>query len=198
MAMMKTFCEAIIWLNHGKMFERGLPHDVINRYLQSGACESRTVMGLKDHPRNQGEGVKLRITRIEWLTGLPLFHSESVKARIEFEAYSDVDEAAIGIGFSTLDGVRLLTYETDHPGERIDVKKGCRYSTTLEIESLPVSPGYYNLDIGSRSGSMQGVDYLPGCFQVEVAPGKKTQGHQARGGAGVRLPSHWNWEKTIK
>jgi homopolymeric O-antigen transport system ATP-binding protein len=193
MAMMKSFCETIVWLNQGKVSERGEPQSVINHYLQSGACESKTIMDLKDYPRHQNHGVQLRITQIEWLTGLPLFHSEGVKVRIDFETFSDVDEATVGIGFSTLEGVRLLTYETDDPGERLNVKKGGCYSTTLEIESLPVPPGYYNLDIGSRSGSMQGVDYLPGCFQVEVAPGKKTQGHQAKGGAGIRLPSSWRW-----
>ena len=198
MAMMKNFCESIVWLNQGRMFERGQPEQVINRYLQSGAYESKTVMDVKNLPRNQGDGTKLRITQIEWLTGLPLFHSEPVKVRIDFEAYADVDAATVGIGFSTLEGVRLLTYETDDPGERIDVKKGSHHSTILEIDALPVPPGYYNLDVGSRSGPMQGVDYLPGCFQIEVAPGKKTQGHQARGSAGVRLPSQWNWELRNK
>jgi hypothetical protein len=41
---------------------------------------------------------------------------------------------------------------------------------------------------------MQGIDYLPGCMHIEIAPGQATQGHQARGGAGVRLPSNWNWK----
>ena len=193
MAMMKAFCESVVWLNQGKMLERGTPQDVINRFLQSGACETKTLLDLKDRPRPQGQGIKLRITQIEFLTGFPIFHSESLKVRVDFETYADVDEVTVGIGFSTFEGVRLLTYETDDPGERIDVKKGRRYSATLEIESLPVPPGHYNVDVGSRSGPMQGVDYLPGCFQVEVAPGKRTQGHQSRGGAGVRLPSIWQW-----
>jgi lipopolysaccharide transport system ATP-binding protein len=193
--MMKNFCESIIWLNQGRLFERGNPEAVINRYLQSGAYECKTVTDLKKFPRSQGDGTQLRITRIEWLTGLPLFHSEALKVQVDFEAYTDVEAATVGIGFSTLEGVRLLTYETDDPGERVNLKKGCHYSTTMEIESLPVPPGYYNIDLGCRSGPMQGVDYLPACFQIEIAPGKKTQGHQARRGAGVRLPSLWKWDQ---
>jgi lipopolysaccharide transport system ATP-binding protein len=195
MAMMKAFCETAVWLNKGKMFEHGPSHGVIDRYLQSGIGESRPVISLREHVRTQGEGVRLRITQIEWLTGLPLFHTEKVRVRVDFEAHTDVDEATVGLGFSTLEGMRLLTYETDDPGERIDVKKGESYSVTLEIESLPVPPGCYNIDVGSRSGQMQGVDYLPSCFQVEICPGPKTQGHQEKSGAGIRLPSQWSWEK---
>jgi hypothetical protein len=148
---------------------------------------------LKEFPRGSGDGTKLRITRIEWLTGFPLFHTESVKVSIDFEVHADIDEATIGLGFSTLEGMRLLTYETDDPGSSVNLKKGTHHRVTLEVDALPLPPACYNVDLGSRSGSMQGIDYLPACLQVEVVPGKKTQGHQVRGGAGIRLPSTWQW-----
>ena len=194
MAMMKVFCQSIIWLNQGQMLQTGPTEKVINSYLQAGVDDSEAVIELKDRPRDGNVGTLMRITRVEWLTGVPLFHSEPVKVRVDFEAYSDVSEATVGIGFSSPEGVRLLTYETDDPGQRVDLAKGCSYSVTLEIDSLPLPPGSYTVDIGSRSGPMQGIDYLPGCIHIDIAPGKATQGHQARGGAGVRLPSYWNWK----
>ncbi|HEY0257029.1 MAG TPA: ABC transporter ATP-binding protein [Candidatus Methylacidiphilales bacterium] len=199
MAMMKTFCETALWISQGAVLESGSPETVINHYLQSGTSEPQNVVNLRDYPRAQLDGGgQLRITRIEWLTGLPLFHTESMSVRIDFETYRDVAESTIGIGFSSLEGGRLLTYETDDPGERIDLKKDGHYSVTMDIDFLPLPPGYYNVDIGSRSGAMQGIDYLPNCFQVEIVAGKKTQGNQARPGAGVRLPSKWQWNFNQK
>ena len=195
MAMMKTLSQSIIWLNKGEITEAGPSETVVNDYLQAGSSQADVVTNLKDRRRLSGDGVKLRITKLEWLTGLPLFHTEPVQIGIEFEAHSDVDEVTVGIGFATFEGIRLLTYETDDPGARIDVKKGHLYHATLTLDRLPVTPGLYNIDLGCRSGPMQGVDYLPACMQVEVVPGKNTQGHQARGGAGVRLPSAWEWRK---
>jgi lipopolysaccharide transport system ATP-binding protein len=194
MAVMKAFCRSIIWLNQGQMLQSAPPEKVINSYLQAGFDDSKVIVDLRDVRREGNAGIQMRITRVEWLTGLPLFHSEAVKVRVDFEAYADVSEATVGIGFSSPEGTRLLTYETDDPGERVDLTKGCSYSVTLEIDSLPLPPGNYTVDVGSRSGPMQGVDYLPGCMYIDIAPGKTTQGHQASGGAGVRLPSYWNWK----
>ena len=194
MAVMKTFCKSIIWLNQGQMLQSGGTDQVINAYLQAGFEDSEAIVELKDRRRDGNIGTQMRITRVEWLTGLPLFHTEPVRVRVYFEAYADVSEATIGIGFSSPEGIRLLTYETDDPGERVDLTNGCSYGATLEIDSLPLPPGSYIVDIGSRSGPMQGIDYLPACMHVDIAPGKATQGHQARGGAGVRLPSYWDWK----
>jgi len=193
MAVMKSLCKSIIWLNKGETMESGSVEAVINHYLQAEASQAEAKSNLKDRPRKSGEGDKLRITKLEWLTGVPLFHTDCVKVGIELEAYADVDDVAVGIGFSTLEGTRLLTFETDEPGERINVRKSRTYKTTLTLDSFPVTPGLYNLDVGARSGPLQGVDYLPACMQVEVVPGKKTQGHHARAGAGIRLPSIWRW-----
>lgn len=194
MALMKTLCESMVWLQQGRVLERGSASELVNRYLQTGAKEASLVTDLSKVARPQGFGTQLRITRIEWFPGFPLFHSEKASIQLNFVVNTDVDAVSLGVGFTSLEGTRLLTYETDDPGERIDVKKGREYSVRVDLDMLPVTPGLYNVDIGARSGDMMGVDYIPNAFRVEVAPGKHTQGHVARGSAGIRFPSNWKWQ----
>jgi hypothetical protein len=172
--------------------ERGPTEQVTNHYLQSGVNQSEAVINVKEMPRSSGAGTQLRITQFEWLTGLPLFYSEQVKARVDFEAYSDLSEVMIGIAFSTLEGVTIVTYETDNPGERVDVKKGSHCSVILELDSLPLPAGLYNVNIGANSGPSRCIDYLGAFTQVEVVPGTNTKGRH-EGNVGVRLPSDWRW-----
>jgi hypothetical protein len=87
-----------------------------------------------------------------------------------------------------------LTYETDfQDGYRPSLKQGGLHSVDVSIAELPLAPGLYSLDLGSRSGDTFTLDYLPGVAQVEVAIGRKTPGYIVRQGAGVRLNSEWNW-----
>jgi hypothetical protein len=139
------------------------------------------------------EDDRLRLESIEWLCDLPLQHGESVKARINFAARKSVSDVSIGIGFSNRDGKRLLTYETDfQEGYRPKIDRPGAYAVEVEIESLPLAPDLYDLDIGCRSGDSHPLDYIAGAFQVEIVSGPATPGSIVRKDAGVRLASKWN------
>jgi len=131
---------------------------------------------------------------LEWLSGLPLQHGETVSARIHFRTTDDIEDVAIGLGFSTLEGVRLLTVETDFQnGHRPGLKKNTAGHVDMVLSGLPLAPGLYSMDIGARSGDSFGLDYIQGFTQSEITMGLKTPGYIARQGAGVRLASDWNW-----
>ena len=68
------------------------------------------------------------------------------------------------------------------------------YSVEVKVESLPLAPDMYQLDIGCRSGDTHLLDYIPQVMQVEIAAGRRTPGHIVSRGAGVRLVSDWTWQ----
>ena len=77
----------------------------------------------------------------------PLKHGEPAKARIRFRTRGPVTDVAVGIGFSDVEGRRLLTYETDfQDGFRPSLPQPGAYSVEVEVDSLPVSPDVYSLD----------------------------------------------------
>jgi lipopolysaccharide transport system ATP-binding protein len=194
MAMMKALCNSIIWFELGKIKAIGKTEALVSEYLQVSVQKTKTLTNLRDYQRNDADGTQLRIVSLEWLSPLPVTHTERFAVRITFEAYSDIKAVAVGIGISTVEGMRLLTYDMDDPGEPLDVVHGKTYSVSLDIENLPIPPGIYSVDIGARAGPILGLDYLPGCLKIDIFPGKRTALHQKKDRAGVRLPSVWQVE----
>jgi homopolymeric O-antigen transport system ATP-binding protein len=194
MGAVTTLCNRAIWLNGGRLVNGGPARAVIEQYLTANTSSETAVVELAEVPRAGDLGHKLKMERLEWRSGLPIQHGENVCARIHFQILQDVDEASIGIGFSTLEGVRLLSYDTDfQDGDRPSLRKGTRWSLDVSISELPLAPGLYSVDVGSRSGDNFALDYLPGICRMEIAMGRNTPGTIVRQGAGVRLLSNWKW-----
>jgi lipopolysaccharide transport system ATP-binding protein len=164
-------------------------------YLASNADTQTRKTNLTNLRRAGDYGNRLIITHVEWLTELPLQHGEKFAARIHFRTSEDIDDVTMGLGFSAVDGTRLLTYETDFEnGHRPDLKGGVEGFVDVAVSELPLAPGLYSMDVGSRSGDNYGLDYVSGFCQIEITMGPKTPGYIVRQGAGVRLASEWIWK----
>ena len=194
MGAVASLCRTGIWLQGGRVMNTGGAREIVDEYLTASGESQKAVVELSALRRVGDLGRKLKIQKLEWLTGLPLQHGEKIRARIHFHALQDVEDVAVGIGFSTLEGTRLLTYDTDfQDGYRPSLKAGAKCCVEISVRELCLAPAIYSLDIGSRSGDSFGLDYLPGFSQIEIGMGLKTPGYISRQDAGVRLPSEWAW-----
>ncbi len=194
LGVIRSLCEKVCWLDRGRLLQVGPTVEVVDAYLREGVQKNDKLTDTSTKPRVGHYGEKLRILQLECWPSLPLVHDSPCRLEIHFESLNDVEEITVGIGFSSLDGTRLLTYETDLYGPRPNIAKGKNGSVRFEIEALPLAPGYYSLDVGVRSGDLYGIDYLPGVSQIEVIPGKRTPGNLLLAGAGVRIPAHSQWK----
>ena len=195
MGVVTSLCPNAIWLDGGSIQQRGAAREVINQYL-SRRTEREQIVRLAEAPKAPWiDDDRLRLLSVEWLSDLPLRHGEPVKARVRFNTRAPVSAVAVGIGFSSFEGTRLLTYETDfQDGCRPDLSSPGDHVVEMVVNALPLAPDLYNLDVGCRSGDFHGLDYRPACSQVEVIAGPTTPGTIVRKGAGVRLPSEWSWD----
>lgn len=198
MGAVTSLCPNVIWLDRGSIQDRGAASGVVSKYLSHHSSDRKRFVSLADIFRGQWlSDDRLRLRSIEWLYDLPLRHGEPVKARIRFRTRAPLTAASVGVGFSTLEGVRQLTYETDfQEGYRPDLLKPGDYSVDLSIPAFPLAPDIYLVDVGSRSGDSHQLDFVGACAEVEVIVGPKTPGYIARKGAGVRLTGEWSWEAT--
>jgi lipopolysaccharide transport system ATP-binding protein len=194
MGAVTSLCETAAWLNDGCMMKTDSARTVVDEYLTVNSSKQTPIIQLNNYPRADAHGTHLKIQTLEWNCRLPIQHGSEVKARISFRAIKDTEDVAIGLGFATIEGVRLLTVETDfQDGKRIKLAKGQAGFVDISIQKLPLAPGHYTLDIGARSGDNFGLDYLAGFSQLEVVMGQHTPGYIARQGAGVRIESDCNW-----
>jgi lipopolysaccharide transport system ATP-binding protein len=195
MGVIRSLCPRTIWLDNGEMRWNGQTSVAVREYLTFNPSQA-SMIDLSRLPRAGNSDARLRLNHLKWLSGVPLQHGESMRASIQFSTVAPIDQVTVGIGFSTLEGLRLLTYETDYQtGFRPNLTIPGVYEVRVEINSLPLAPGMYALDIGCRSGDLYALDYVPNSAQVEIIPGPSTPGYIVRQDAGVRLLSEWSWRQ---
>jgi lipopolysaccharide transport system ATP-binding protein len=196
MGAVRGLCEKVLWMEHGKPRELGFADEVIDDYLKENVTATYGTIDLRHVERpNWIIDPPLRICSIEFNGGNSLRHGEMLTLRIEYETNASVDGVALGVGFSTLDGQRLLTVESDLLDGRKDLRASHSGVVEATVQQLYLQPGRYLLDLGARSGDYHTADYLPGFAQVEILPGPTTPSTIIREGAGVRMPASWLWKQ---
>ena len=113
--------------------------------------------------------------------------------RIFYKSIESVYDVSFGIGFSNLEGVRILTMDTDLNSKGIYIKENSEGKVLGQIDDLCLQPGKYQVDIGSRSGDNFGLDYLPNIGIIDVMPSDNTSTSIIRDTGGVRINANWTW-----
>jgi len=103
-----------------------------------------------------------------------------------------IEGVSFGIGFSNLEGTRLMTIDSDLDGRRPNLPAGSRGRVRLELPAVHLQPTVYLVDVGARSGDYFGLDYAPGCARLEVLPGATTPASIIRPDGGIREPALWS------
>jgi lipopolysaccharide transport system ATP-binding protein len=185
-------CRTAAWLDSGCVRALGPVRSVVDAYIRAGTDRASETVDLSRHAGRTTSG-SLKIDRLQWRSGLPLTHGEPARIRLHAQVLKEIDDVSFGVGFSTPEGTRLLTYDTDFAGPRLALAADTEIAVEVQVPALPLNPGLYALDVGARSGDAFPLDYLPACVLVEVAPGPNTPAQLTRfGGCGVRLHADWS------
>ncbi|MDQ1637043.1 MAG: lipopolysaccharide transport system ATP-binding protein [Pyrinomonadaceae bacterium] len=196
MGAIRSLCTEVIWLDEGKMVIEGRASDVVDQYLRTTLLGSGSSVDLSNVQRSLGNGERLRLLNIEFNSGRPIHHGEPLAVRINFETMVDVPNVAFGFGFSTFEGVRVMTIDSDLVEAQRALPKGHVGSVRADVSLLQLQPGRYALDVGARAGDHGSLDYVAGCAQLEVLPGPTTPSSIIRDTGGVRVPANWAWSET--
>jgi len=192
MSAVRALCTRAILLHQGRIAEQGPAAELIDRYLETNAPRiSETPIDLCGTPRIGGNSGRAEITRILINGGHPPCHGMPCSIQLTLHCKAACEQVSIGVGFSNLDGIRIMTVESDLEGPRQDLPIGGTISVTVTIDRLHLQPGSYLVDLGLRSGDFNSLDYLPSALQIEVLPGSSTPSSIIRDGPHVRYPANW-------
>ncbi len=196
MGAVRGLCNRAIWLEGGRVRTEGPAREIVDQYLQTTIEPSATRIDVRDMRRGWSFGEQVRLTGVTFNGGTPVRHGQPLTAELHYTAHSDAVGVSFGFGFASLEGVRLMSVDSDLLGQTHDIARGTSGTITAQIDTLLLQPGLYALDLGIRSGDNSALDYLPACAQVEVLPGPDTPSMMIReGGGGVRMPAHWAVER---
>lgn len=194
MGAIRSLCRRALWLDRGQIVADGPTYEVVDRYLQATLDPASRQVDVRTARRSYGLGSRFRLTEVILNNGAPVQHGAPLEVALSYEADSDATDVSFGFGFSTLDGVRLMSIDSDLAGDTREVAAGKCGQVVARLDPLQLQPGHYLLDVGVRNGDNAALDYLPGCAQVEVLPGPATPNMMIREGGGVRLPASWTWQ----
>ncbi|MFM8887803.1 MAG: ABC transporter ATP-binding protein, partial [Chthoniobacterales bacterium] len=193
MGAVRSLCSRVCALRSGEVYALGETGPIVEEYLKSSVIESRSSLKTGDLPRVGAFGSSARITEVVLNDGKMVHAGDDLSVKFNIAAFQDVEGASVGIGFSMLDGTRLLTIESDLEGHRFDLKAGQSFTAAATMPALPLQPATYMIDLGIRSGDFHGVDYLGAVFSVDVLPGTHTPGFLVNSASpGVRVPARWS------
>lgn len=194
MGAIRNLCREVVWLDEGRLISHGPAPAVVDEYLRTVLHRAHSSVDLATSKRYPGFGERLKMLSILFNQGAPLLHGEPLAVEIEYETNSDIHDAAFGFGFSSFEGIRVMTVDSDLRDQQKHLRKGHRGVITATIPELQLQPGRYVLDVAARSGNNNAVDYVTGCAQVEVLPGPSTPPLIIRETGGMRIPANWKWE----
>lgn len=194
MGAIRSLCRRGIWLEKGAVVADGPVYDVVDRYLQTTLDPALLRIDLGTTPRTGGMGQRLKINGISFNNGAAVQHGEPLRATFTFETLTPCDGVSLGFGLSTLDGVRIVSVDSDVHAPTHDLPAGYAGRVAVVLPRLDLQPGHYALDVGARSGDISALDYVPSCAQIEVLPGPTTPSMMIRDGGGVRAPGVWEWD----
>ncbi len=195
MAAVRELCTRALLFEGGQIAMEDNAPDVVEEYLRMSQIAPSTRLRLEDLPRVGSDGSRLRLLSVEFNSGDAIQHGEPLEAIIECAVNVSTRDVVVGFGFASLDGVRLISFDSDIHGPRINASPG-RIAIRFRCDRLDLQPGRYRLQIGARSGQRSMLDLLSDGLEIEVLPGPNTPSVMIGQRSGVRVPSQWEWEEA--
>jgi ABC-2 type transport system ATP-binding protein len=142
---MRSMCDEVAWLQHGRLLAVGKPDHLVDEYTDSAHVDRVTTV---DGSTRWGSG-EARIERVEVLdaNATPTTTTRTgdpITIRVTFRADQVIERPVFGLALETLDGVYVWasnTRDADYVPERI---AGSGF-VELSVPRLMLLPGTYDL-----------------------------------------------------
>ena len=185
-------CGRAVWLAQGRVQAVGTADEVVAEYVRSQTEPTRSDYDFRAWGGNERRSGRLMITGLRVNDGAAVMHGEPFSARLFFQTQASVEGVSFALGFCTVEGTMLATYDSDLGGRRCNFPAGHEGMIEVTLSELPLGPGRYALNLGARSGDAGGLDHLPACSVIDVQPGPRTHASFVHSpGSGLRLAAEW-------
>ena len=196
MSAIRSLCRRSILLEQGSILYAGGPYEAIDLYVSGMHKKYSYDFYLSPLERADYMSDKLRLIQLRFNGGEGVWNGRPLEIELFFECNEDVEEVSFGVGICNRDGVRILSLDSDIPGERRTFRRGESGRASFILPELYLEPDYYGIDAGSRSGDNVSLDYLPQFGSIFVQPSEVTPpviALRESGRGGVRFPTKWEF-----
>jgi ABC-2 type transport system ATP-binding protein len=168
---MRTMCDEVAWLDHGRLVGVGKPSELVDEYV--GASHEDRVEE-SGSGRRWGSG-ELQVTEVELLgAGRPATRvatGEQVTFRLHYRATQTIEDPVFGIALHTLEGQHVTGPNT----RDVDLATGAvsgEGHVDLTVPRLMLTPGTYELTVAAYDRSLvHAYDHREKVVRFDVMPG---------------------------
>lgn len=188
-AAIQNLCNTAILLQDGALINHGEVNTVSGKYLSLANEAENTFI----KARADNEDFKIaRINNFSISSSNPKT-GEPLTFDIEVERFNSNNsiEVELAVTVYTIQGLPLMQLYSLDIGKSFELReKISRYR--LSIDSLPLSPGQYNINLWLGVGKIP-IDWLKNCFRLSVSAGELVKGRYAvTTEYPVTITTYWN------
>jgi ABC-type polysaccharide/polyol phosphate transport system ATPase subunit len=171
---MRTMCDEVAWLDHGKLLGVGRPSELVDEYV-GASHEDREQTTEAGRGTRWGSG-ELQVVEAEVIhrgDGVTrVATGEPVAIRLHYRATEPITEPVFGIALHTLDGQHVTGPNTRDVELSTGVVVGEGH-IDLEIPRLMLTPGTYELTVAAYDHSLvHAYDHREKVLRFDITPGE--------------------------
>ncbi len=163
MSAVRSICKQALIIEKGVVVAQGEIDETVDRYLsrinasqsQNGAVETNTF--------------SVTSVQVSSLAGSVIKTFDRVEVKVQFVPKREIQDPGLYVSFLTMDSRRLTGLDLKDFVTAAPLPAGEVAELGFTIESLPLLPGSYQLEIHLKDMSRSLVEIVPRTFEFEVA-----------------------------
>jgi len=184
MQAIRRLCSKAVYLERGVTKKVNSVEDAIQRYSAQSSMSAFDI-DLDSVSRISGLGEKARLLRLRLVADTSFSFGEPIELIFTIQCFQQVSDLAIGVGFETLDGNRIMTLDSDQDQLPLQLSAGV-HEVHFHVDRNPLHPNIYSISLGLHCNTYP-LDGIFSALTWEVSSGPKDLiGDRAYGGC--RLP----------
>jgi lipopolysaccharide transport system ATP-binding protein len=192
--LVNKWCKRVLLLDKGRLIEDGPASSVMPKYLQAVNPVTGYRIQFEGNPLAEKTGLSLRELVVN--SGEAVRYGLPFRMDMTFQTLLPLERLSFSLVLSSLDGARLVSCDSDMPGEKISVEPNRLYAVSVTLRRLDLSPGSYLLDVAFRQDDALVLDYRPACLRIEVLAPEDAAYSTRLAASGTRPVFDWTLNPT--
>jgi lipopolysaccharide transport system ATP-binding protein len=163
MSAVRTICEQALIIEQGRLVAQGEIDETVDRYL----AEINSIQALSETVETNTFSVNS--VEIASVTGPVIKTFDTVQVKVQFVPRAEIEDPGLYVSFLTMDSRRLTGLDLKDFITTASLPAGQPAELGFTIESLPLLPGTYQIEIHLKDMAKRLIEFVPRTFKFEVA-----------------------------
>lgn len=163
LASIQSVCESAILLENGKILAQGNSEDVVSTY-RTNKSRANSLIGFRSDRNGSGE---IKFENIILNENHPVVCGEKLSVELTISVKTSIRSCRFALTFCDDRDVNLFTVDTNSQGVEIGMLNENTHQLKIEIPSLFLMPGFYQINLWVGSGNKT-IDKLVSAVNFQV------------------------------